>query len=76
MREFLKKAFNNMRENMKEKHKVDRANSEAVKAESIAQWEEAKAMGDPEKRKSMLQAERDKQIALGRNFNKTLTFLC
>ena len=35
----------------------------AAKAESKAQWEEAKAMGKPSVREAMLQAERDAQIA-------------
>ena len=43
--------------------KVARENLEAAKAESKAQWEEAKAMGDPDRRKAMMQAERDEQIA-------------
>ena len=63
MGEFLKKAFQDMKESAKAQHEVDKANFEAVKAESKAQWEEAKAMRDPEKRKAMMQAERDEQIA-------------
>ena len=30
---------------------------------SKAQWEEAKAIGDPDRRQAVFQAERDKQIA-------------
>ncbi len=52
-----------MKENPKAQHEVDKANFAAVKAESKANWEEAKAMGDPERRKAVLQAERDEQIA-------------
>jgi len=52
-----------MKESAKAQHEVDKANFEAAKAESKAQWEEAKAMRDPEKRKAMMQAERDEQIA-------------
>ena len=52
-----------MKENAKAQHEVDKANFAAVKAESKANWEEAKAMGDPERRKAVLQAERDEQIA-------------
>ena len=63
MAEFLKKAFQDMKESAKAQHEVDKANLEAVKAESRAQWEDAKAMRDPEKRKAMLQAEREEQIA-------------
>lgn len=60
---FLKKALNDMRESAKAQHEVDKANFAAVKAESRANWEEAKAMGDPAKHKAMMQAERDEQIA-------------
>ena len=31
--------------------------------ESRAQWEEAKAMGDPARRNAVMQAQRDEQIA-------------
>ena len=34
-----------------------------AKAESKAQWEDAKAMGNPQKLKAMIQAERNEQIA-------------
>ena len=60
---FFKKAFQDMKENAKAQHEVDKANFAAVKAESKANWEEAKAMGDPERRIAVLQAERDEQIA-------------
>lgn len=63
MANFFKKAFQDMAESAKAQHEVDRANFEAAKAESKATWEEAKAMGDPEKRKAMMQRERDEQIA-------------
>ncbi|MBQ8577852.1 MAG: hypothetical protein IJ449_07850 [Clostridia bacterium] len=59
---FLKKAFADMKESAKEQHKVDRANFEAVKAESKANFAEAKAMGNPETHKKMMQAERDAQV--------------
>ena len=62
MTDFFKKAFNDMKESAKAQHEVDKANFAAVKAESKAQWEEAKAMGKPETRKALMQAERDKQI--------------
>ena len=51
-----------MKESAKAQHEVDKANFAAVKAESKAQWEEAKAMGNPEKRKAAMQAERNIQI--------------
>ncbi len=63
VKEFFENAFNDMKESAKAQHEVDKANLAAVKAESKAQWEEAKAMGDPERRKEVMQAERDKQIA-------------
>lgn len=62
MANFLKKAFSDMKESAKEQHKVDKANFAAAKAESKAQWEEAKAMGKPETAKKMMQAQRDAQI--------------
>ena len=60
--EFFKKAFKDMKESAKAQHEVDKANFAAAKAESRAQWEEAKAMGDPARRKTVMQAERDEQI--------------
>lgn len=62
MFKFLKKAFKDMKESTKAQHEVDKANFAAAKAESKAQWEEAKAMGKPETRNAMMQAQRDKQI--------------
>ena len=63
MGEFFKKAFADMKESARAQREVDRANFAAVKAESRANFEEAKAMGRPETRKAMMQAERDQQIA-------------
>ena len=60
---FLRKAFSDMKQSAKAQHEVDRANFAAVKAESKAQWEEAKAMGNPETAKKMMQEQRDAQIA-------------
>lgn len=60
---FFKKAFSDMKESAKAQHEVDKANFAAVKAESKAQWEEAKAIGDPERRKEVFQRQRDEQIA-------------
>ena len=59
IKEFFKGAFEDMKESAKAQHEVDKANFAAAKAESKAQWEEAKAMSDPNKRKAMMQAERD-----------------
>lgn len=63
MKEFFKKAFEDMKESAKAQHEVDKAQFNAVKAESKAQWEEAKAMGDPNRRKALMQADRDEKIA-------------
>lgn len=63
MADFFKKAFQDMKESARAQHEVDKANLAAAKAESKANWEEAKAMGNPETHKAMMQAERDKQIA-------------
>ena len=60
---FFKNAFADMREDAKAQHEVDKANWNATKAESKAQWVEAKAMSKPDTRKKMMQAQRDEQIA-------------
>ena len=60
---FFKNAFADMKADAKAQHEVDKANMTATKAESKAQWEEAKAMGKPETRKKVMQAQRDEQIA-------------
>lgn len=52
-----------MKESAQAQHEVDKANFAAAKAESKAQWEEARAMGDPNRRKAVMQAQRDEQIA-------------
>ena len=62
MTEFFKKAFADMKESAKAQREVDKANFAAVKAESKANYEEAKAMGRPETYKAMMQAERDELI--------------
>ena len=63
IKDFFKKAFGDMKESAQAQHEVDKAEFAAAKAESKAQWEEAKAMGRPETRKAMMQAERDAKIA-------------
>ena len=62
IKEFFKNAFADMKEGAQEQKKVSSAQFQAAKAESKAQWEEAKAMGDPNRRKAVMQAERDAQI--------------
>jgi len=66
MANFFKKALNDMKESAKAQHEVDKANLAATKAESKAKWEEAKAMGDPARRKAVMQSERENQIAKAR----------
>ena len=63
VKEFFKKAFQDMKEDAKAQHEVDKANFAATKAESKANFEEAKAMSRPETRKKMMQEARDEQIA-------------
>ncbi len=63
IKNFFKNAFSDMKEDAKAQHEVDKANFAAAKAESKANWEEAKAMGKPETRKAMMQTVRDEQIA-------------
>ena len=61
IKQFFKDAFSDMKENAKSQHEVDKANLEAVKAESKAQWEEAKM--SPKARQEKMQKEREAQIA-------------
>ena len=56
----LGKAFNDMKESAKAQHEVDKANFAAVKAESKANWEEAKM--SPSQRIEKMQEERNAQI--------------
>ena len=58
---FFKKAFADMKKSAKAQHEVDKANFTAAKAESKAQWEEAKM--SPSQRQAKMQEERDAQIA-------------
>ena len=58
---FLKNAFGDMKDSAKAQHEVDKANFAAAKAESKANWEEAKM--SPAQRQAKMQAERDAQIA-------------
>jgi len=61
MVKFFKKAFQDMKDSAKAQHEVDKANFAAVKAESKAQWEEAKM--SPAARQVKMQQEREAQIA-------------
>ena len=58
---FFKKAFADMKASAKAQHELDRANFEAVKAESKATWEEAKMT--PAQRQAKMQKEREAKIA-------------
>lgn len=62
IKNFFKNAFRDMKESAKAQHEVDKANWDAAKAESKAQWKEAKAIGNPNRRKAVFQAERNAQI--------------
>ena len=61
LKEFFKKAFQDMKESAKAQREVDKANFAAAKAESKAQWEEAKT--SPAKRQAKMQKKREAQIA-------------
>lgn len=61
VKKFFKDAFDDMKESTKAQHEVDKANFAATKAESKANWEEAKM--SPSQRQEKMQAERDAQIA-------------
>ena len=63
IKNFFKKAFSDMKEDAKAQHEVDKANFAAAKAQSRAQWNEARAMGKPETRKKLMQQKRDEEIA-------------
>lgn len=58
---FLKRAFGDMKRSAKAQHEVDKANFAAVKAESKANFEEAKC--SPAQRQAKMQEERNAQIA-------------
>lgn len=57
---FFKKAFNDMKQSAKEQHEVDVAKFNAVKAESQAQWEEAKMT--PSQRREKIRREQQVEI--------------
>ena len=60
--DFFCNAFKDMKESAKAQHEVDKANFAAAKAESKANFEEARAMANPEHRKKKMQAERESLI--------------
>ena len=57
---FFQNAFHDMKESAKAQHEVDKANFAATKAESKAQWEEAKM--SPAQRQAKMQADREAQM--------------
>lgn len=61
LKQFFKNAFKDMKESAKAQHEVDKANLNAVKAESKATWDEAHL--SPKQRQQLIQQEREKQIA-------------
>ena len=61
IKSFFGKAFDDMKESTKAQHEVDKANFAAAKAESKANWEEAKM--SPSERQAKIQEEREAQIA-------------
>ncbi|WP_124100088.1 hypothetical protein [Ruminococcus sp. Marseille-P6503] len=63
MIEFFKNAFKDMAEGAKAQREADKASFAAAKAESKADFLEAKAMSSPSAHKAAEQARRDKQIA-------------
>ena len=60
VKEFFKKAFSDMKEEAKAQHELDKANFEAVKAESKANFEAAKRT--PDEMRAERQKAREKQI--------------
>ena len=60
LKEFFKNAFADIKQSAKDQHEVDKANLAAVKAESKAQWEEAKL--SPKARREKMSLERAEQI--------------
>lgn len=62
VKKFFKDAFEDMKQDAKAQHEVDKANFQATKAQSRANWEKAKATGSISKHKEIKQAQRDEQL--------------
>lgn len=62
VKELLKKAFSDMKEDAKAQHAVDKANFAAIKAESRVQRAETRAMHSTAVRKEMTQQKRQAEI--------------
>ena len=61
LKEFFKNAFADIKQSAKDQHEVDKANLAAVKAESKAQWEEAKRT--PKQQQEAMRQQQAEQIA-------------
>ena len=61
IKSFFKRAFSDMKADMQAQHELDKANLDAIKAESKAFWEEAKRT--PKQMHEARDAERQAQIA-------------
>ena len=61
LKEFFKNAFADIKQSAKGQHEVDKANLAAVKAESKAQWEEAKRT--PKQQQEAMRQQQAEQIA-------------
>jgi len=61
LKEFFKNAFADIKQSAKDQHEVDKANLAAVKAESKAQWEEAKRT--PKQQQEAMRQKQAEQIA-------------
>ena len=61
LKEFFKKCFADIKQSAKDQHEVDKANFAAVKAESKAQWEEAKRT--PKQLQEAMRQQQAEQIA-------------
>ncbi len=60
IKKFFKDAFHDMKEDTRAQHEVDKANFQAVRAESKATWEEAKL--SPRQRQELINKQRQEQI--------------
>ena len=61
IKSFFKRAFTDMKSDMQAQHELDKANLNAIKAESKANWEEAKRTA--QQLREARDAERQAQIA-------------
>lgn len=59
---FFKRAFNDMKENTRRQHEIDKANFKAHKLEAKASFEEHKAMSRRDTRKAIEEKEYEEQM--------------